>query len=276
MFIRLFNFLSGLDGVSRELCQFLVARLNDDFVPWIPALGHGMAADAIANTHAFQTFIGEGYVYGPDNQRQSAASALASRDIEPCQLAEKEGLALLNGITAAPAYAFDAHRQISQLLVLANVVASVSIEALAAPKDAFDVEVGLLNGEPGVKFIVDQLQHYLRGSQISSVKLQAPVSYRVVPQVHGAMYDALEDLRARIETAIQCFSDNPLMVKPTANSPGKFLSVGIFHNQHLVNQVEQVALSPGASGLSERTPATPIIKPRKHRPECTTCGASRA
>jgi len=249
LFIRLANFVSGLDGVSSELCRFLVARLNDDFVPWIPALGHGMAADAIANTHAFQTFIGEGFVYGADGERQSAAEALASRQAEPCQLAEKEGLALLNGITATPAYAFDAHRRISQLLLLANVVAAVSIEALAGPKDAYDPLIKTLNVEPGVASIIDDLQHYLSGSQIESVKLQAPISFRVIPQVHGALVDALQALRQRIETTLQGFSDNPLM---DADS-GRFLSVGSFHNQHLVNQVEQIALALAHLGcLSER------------------------
>ena len=253
MFIRLVNFLSCLDGVSSALCRFLVARLNDDFVPWIPTLGHGMAADAVANTHAFQTFIGEGTVYGPDGKRQSAADALVQRGAKPCKLAEKEGLALLNGVTAAPAYAFDAHRNLSQLLLLANVVSAVSIEALAGPKDAFDIEVGLLEGEPGVKIIIEQLQKYLRGSEIKSVKLQAPISYRVIPQVHGAMSDALQDLRIRIETSLQSFSDNPLMVKAGINSTGRFLSVGTFHNQHLVNQIEQVALALAHLGcLSER------------------------
>ena len=113
---------------------FLVERLNDDFTPWIPVLGHGMAADAIANTHAFQTFIGEGYVYAADGSREAAATALAARKVEPCRLAEKEGLALLNGITAAPAYAFDAHRRIERSLGLATLVSAVSIEALAAPQ----------------------------------------------------------------------------------------------------------------------------------------------
>ena len=43
MMVRLANFLSGQDGVSAELCQFIAARLNDDFDPFVPALGHGFA-----------------------------------------------------------------------------------------------------------------------------------------------------------------------------------------------------------------------------------------
>jgi histidine ammonia-lyase len=105
MMIRLVNFLSGRAAVRSDLCLYLVDRLNDDFTPWIPALGHGMAADAIANTHAFQTLIGEGFVYGPDNQRLAAAIALKNRRVDPFKVIEREGLALINGVCAAPALA---------------------------------------------------------------------------------------------------------------------------------------------------------------------------
>ena len=253
LFLRLVNFLSARDGVRGDLCRFLVDRLNDGFTPWIPMLGHGMAADAIANTHAFQTFIGEGYVYGDDDCRIEAAAALASRNIIPCRLVEKEGLALLNGITAAPAYAFDAYRCIEKTLNLATLVSAVSIEALAAPKDAYHPVVGQLGAEKGVSLIIEDLQRYLSGSQVETVKLQAPISYRVIPQVHGALRDALSCLRERIESTFACFSDNPLMLLSTEAESGQFLSVGNFHNQHLVNQVEQVALALAHVGcLSER------------------------
>jgi len=253
LFLRLVNFLSARDGVTSDLCRFLVDRLNDNFTPWIPMLGHGMAADAIANTHAFQTFIGEGFVYGTNDSREDAAVALAARNAKPCRLAEKEGLALLNGITAAPAYAFDAFRSIEKSLNLATLVSAVSIDALAAPKDAYHFEVGNSAGEFGVKVIIDDLQQHLRGSEVKSVKLQAPVSYRVIPQVHGALFDVLISLRERIESTFSCFSDNPVMLPSTNEAPGQFLSVGLFHNQHLVNQVEQVAIALAHVGcLSER------------------------
>lgn len=253
MVIRLVNFLSGLDGVSADLCRFLTDRLNDDFTPWIPKLGHGMAADAIANTHAFQTFIGEGFVFGPNGARQPAAEALARRGAAPYLPGEKEGLALLNGIAATPAYAFDAQRRLTQLLTLANIVAAVSMEGLGAPKDAIDPAIKQVSPEPGIDFIIDELDRYLANSQVRVVKLQSPISYRIIPQVHGALYDALQNLRRRIEKTFICFSDNPLMVLDASPAGGRLLSVGLFHNQHLVNQIEQVALALAHVGcLSER------------------------
>lgn len=247
LLLRLVNFLSGWAGVRAELCRFLVERLNDDFTPWVPLLGHGMAADAIANTHAFQTFIGEGFVYGPGNQRQTAALALRERAIEPFELAGREGLALVNGVCAAPASAMHAFYRLDDTLALANLVAAVSIEGLAAPRDAFDPVVAELSSFGGIGKTIENLRRHLNHSGIAVFKLQAPVSYRVVPQVHGALHDSLAALRVQIEACLVDFSDNPLM------SGELLLSVGSFHNQHLVNQVEAVALALAHVGaLGER------------------------
>ncbi len=247
LLIRLVNFLSGRSGVRRELCLYLVDRLNDGFTPWIPSLGHGMAADAIANTHAFQGLIGEGFVYGANDQRQPAAQALASRNLKPLVLKGREGLALINGICAAPALAMDAFYRLDALLGLANLVAAVSMEGLAASRDAIDPLVGKLSSEPGIGKTIDTLRQHLNHSQIKPHKLQAPVSYRVIAQVHGACHEALGRLREKIENCLGDFSDNPLM------DGERMLSVGSFHNQHLANQVEQVALALAHLGcLSER------------------------
>ena len=234
--LKLTNFLSGRDGVTPELCTFLVDRLNDGFTPWVPSLGHGMGADAIAHTHCFQTFIGEGFVL-EEGEKIPAADALASRHVSPIQLGQKEGLALLNGVAAAPAYALDAHRKLTRLLRIANKVSAVTIEGCACPKDSFSPDILPFTAEPGIHTIIEQLQPLLANSAITPYKLQAGISYRIIPQVHGAMHDALESLKLRIEAAMQTFSDNPLMVDDG------FLSVGSFQGQHLVNQADAVAVA---------------------------------
>ena len=247
MLIRLVNFLSGRSGVRRELCLQLIDYLNAGLAPWIPSLGHGMAADATANTHAFQCVIGEGFVYTADGSRQAAAAALAAQGLQPLQLTGREGLALINGISGAPALAADAFYCLESLLALANLVAAVSLEGLAAPRDSLDPVVGELCSEPGVAKTIGILRKHLDHSQVEPHKLQAPVSYRVIPQVHGALVDALGGLRDKIEHCLADFSDNPLF------DGERSLSVGSFHNQHLVNQVEQVALALAHVGaLAER------------------------
>jgi histidine ammonia-lyase len=121
------------------------------------------------------------------------------------------------------------------------------MEGLAAPRDAIDPMVGRLNSEAGIGKTIDCLRKHLNHSRIEVHKLQAPISFRVIPQVHGALYEALARLREKIEFCLVDFSDNPLM------DGERMLSVGSFHNQHLANQVEHVALALAhVGGLSER------------------------
>jgi histidine ammonia-lyase len=160
---------------------------------------------------------------------------------------EREGLALINGVCAAPALAMDLFYQLDALLGLANLVAAVSLEGLAAPRDSIDPAVARVSSEAGVGKIIEVVRRHLNHSQITPHKLQAPVSYRVIPQVHGAMHEALGRLREKIENCLIDFSDNPLL------DGERMLSVGSFHNQHLVNQVEHLALALAHVGcLSER------------------------
>ena len=243
MMLRLVNFVTGRDGVTGALCRFIIDRLNDGFVPWIPSLGHGMAADAVANTHCFQTLIGEGSVMADDGSRVSAATALDDRKVPPYEPGLKEGLALLNGVAAGPAIALHAHRAVRRFLDVANLSACASFEGLAAPRDSVDPALLAVTVEPGVATVLEAAHRHLRGSAITPVRLQASVSARIFPQVHGALDDALSDLRRRIESSFVTFTDNPCLVVEDDGEGGRFLSNGNFHNQHLVNQVEQVALN---------------------------------
>lgn len=245
--IRLVNFLSAKDGVGSDLCRCLVDRLNQGFTPWIPLLGHGMAADVSANSHAFQTLVGQGYLLSRKGKKKHAAKVLRKRKLAVFEVSEREALALINGVCAAPALAFDAYHVLDEVLLIANLTAAVSLDGLAAPRDAIDPAVAAASSETGIAKVIETLRKHLNHSQVTPFKLQAPVSYRVIPQVHGALFDALALLKQKIEFCCVDFSDNPML------HGDRLLSVGLFHNQHLVNQVEQVALALAHLGaLSER------------------------
>ena len=77
MAVRLINLVSGYAGATPELCRFLVDRLNDGFIPAVPRGGVGSAGEVIPLSHAFQTFLGVGYVLEPDGSVKDAALALA-------------------------------------------------------------------------------------------------------------------------------------------------------------------------------------------------------
>jgi histidine ammonia-lyase len=252
LLLRLVNFLSGRDGVSAQLCCFIAERLNDHFDPWVPSMGHGFAADGTSNAHCFQTLIGEGRVLGKNSEPIPASEALSTRGVEPYEPEPKEGLALITGITALPAYAIYAYKRVESLHRLATLVAAVSLEAAAAPKDAVDGAVGLDTGT-GVSEVIEQLNIILQGSQVKPDKLQSSISMRIIPQVHGAHRDALRQVKSQIEQAMKSFSGNPMLVEDPITHEARFLSVGSFHNQALVNQIEHLAIATShVICLSER------------------------
>ena len=99
LLVRLRDFLQPWSGVSAELVQFLVDRLNDGFTPAVPRGGLGSSGEIIPLSHAFQTFLGIGTVL-EDGVETPAADALARRGAEPYVLGPKEGASLLQGSSA--------------------------------------------------------------------------------------------------------------------------------------------------------------------------------
>ncbi len=247
LLLKLANCLSGLDGVRPSLVEALVARLNDGFTPWIPGRGHGMAADTVAHTHAFQTLAGEGYVLAADASRQCAGATLRALGAQPYRPDRKEALALVSGLATSPAYAIHACRHLLEITELACLVAALSMAGAAVPRDPIEPAAGGAAPRAGTRRVMAFMRAVLRGCCIPAHTLQAPVSFRVVAPVHGALLDALDALRAHLEQALPAFSGNPLL------ADGRLLSIGAFHDQHLVNQVEHVALALAQAGcLSER------------------------
>src|ERR1700759_3562794 len=102
MLLRLAGFLSGRAGVSAGLCRFIADRLNDGWLPVVPAAVSGAAGETVPLAHLFETFTGAGAVL-LDGQVIAAADALAARDVAPYELGAKEGIALINGAPLAPA-----------------------------------------------------------------------------------------------------------------------------------------------------------------------------
>ena len=250
MIIRLVNFISGRDGVRALLCEKILDLLNNNIHPWVPKLGHGMAADAIANTHAFQILIGEGFVIDEDNTTLSATKALRNHNIEAFDPLDKEGLALINGVTVAPALAMAVEHRLEKLLNLATAVSAVSVEGMRAPKDPYDQALIAVTKEPGTCRTIRLLNYWLEDGNTEPYKLQSPISYRIIPQVHGACHDTLQGLKQTVIWLLDSFSGNPLL---TDELPPRLLSVGSFQSQHLANQLDAVAIGLAHVGqLSEK------------------------
>lgn len=234
---RLAGFLSGHAGVTPELCSFIAARLNDDFVPAIPRTDLGSSGEIIPLSHAFGTFLGLGEVLAAHETTRSSAEALAERDASPYVPAAKEGIALLAGAPGTLALAIARRRTIAVLLRQLTVCWACAIDALGAPLTPYDPVVGELATDPIMHRILTRLGALLPASQAEPRVAQAPVSFRVIPQVLTHAQRTLDRLEEDIRRSLQAVTDSPVF------HTGRFLTTGGFHDLDLAADLDAMCIA---------------------------------
>jgi histidine ammonia-lyase len=177
--VRLRDFLRPWSGVSPELVQFLVDRLNDGFTPAVPRSGLGSSGEIIPLAHAFQTFLGIGTVL-EDGVEVPAASALAARDAEPYVLGPKEGASLLQGSPLAMTHAQRGWTETQQLIDLQTLTEAMAIDVLGAPREVFSP--ALAGGDDHLRTLLHELNSLVGIGPVRRGVVQAPLSVRVAPR----------------------------------------------------------------------------------------------
>ena len=247
----------GLSGVRPELADLLVAMLNAGVHPHIPSRGSvGASGDLAPLAHLALVVIGEGEaVVG--GRRLAGTDALAAAGLEPMELQAKEGLALLNGTQLMAALGALAAADARRLVITADVVGAMSLEAMLGTASAFDEALIGARPHPGQIASAARLRGLLADSEIgashrsSPHRLQDPYSLRCMPQVHGAVHDALAPLEGVLAVEMNAATDNPLVFPD-----GRVVSGGNFHGEPLALALDhaRVALTALAT-ISERRTA---------------------
>lgn len=252
MLLRLTGFLSGHAGVTSALCTFLADRLNDGWYPAVPAAPSGAAGETTPLCHLFQTLIGEGDVVVGGRTR-GAADELADAGVAPYELASKEGIALVNGAPLAPAMAAAALRRAMSLVDQATVLAALVAVVMDASWRPYSPRIGILKGDSGQQLVHEQLATLVRGAPLRDDASQAPVSLRVLPQVHGAALDVLGQLRSQVELELGAVTDSPLYLERDGSEQEGFYPSGNFHAQALAFGLDATAVAMAqVATLSER------------------------
>ncbi|MGZ5436167.1 MAG: histidine ammonia-lyase, partial [Pyrinomonadaceae bacterium] len=235
----------GYSGCRAIVVETLVEMLNRGVTPVIPEKGSvGASGDLAPLAHLALTSIGEGEAFH-EGERMGSSDALKRAGIEPLQLEAKEGLALLNGTQAMAAVGGLALHHAARLTRLADVAGAMSLEALKGTPVAFDERIQAARPHRGQTEVAAHLRELLRDSEIreSHVKndprVQDAYSLRCMPQVHGAVRDALAHVRDIIETETGSATDNPLVFTDT----GEVLSGGNFHGAPVALALDYAALA---------------------------------
>lgn len=240
-------FAQGPAGVRRVIVERLVELLNRRAHPLVYTQGSQSASgDLIPNAHVGLAVIGEGTV------RVGAETLPASEVLGgTLALAPKEGVALTNDVSYATALAFDVVREAARLLERAEVVAAMTLQALCGFPEAFDERLVATRPHPGAVTSARHMRALLAGSELlrDGGRVHDPYSLRCIPQVHGAVRDALAYARASIEVELRCVGDNPLVFP----DDGVVLSGGNFHGAPIGLPMDGVATAlTTLAALSQR------------------------
>jgi histidine ammonia-lyase len=241
MLLRLAGFLSGAAGVSSQLCRVIADRLNDGWTPMVPLRPHGAAGEVTQLAHLFSTLVGEGFVLD-DDEAVPAANALAARDLAPYEPGIKEGVALVNGAPLAPALTAPLVWRACALLEHATLAAALATAVVGASARPFSPRIGQLKGDVGQQQVHARLVELL-GPDAFTDRPQSPVSFRVTPQVHGAVTDVLDAAERQLERELRSVTDSPLYLAAAGAEPEGFYPSGGFHAQALAFTLDTLAIA---------------------------------
>src|SRR5699024_6570493 len=122
--------------------------------------------------------------------------ALAAAGIEPLVLAEKEGLALINGTDGMLGMLCLALTDLAELFTVADIAAAASVEGLTGTDAVFAADLQALRPHPGQAAAAANMRAVLAGSHLIQrpregefTRVQDAYSLRCAPQVHGAARD---------------------------------------------------------------------------------------
>jgi len=207
------NFAHGFSGVRPAVIRRLLALLERDCVPEVPAFGSVGYLTHMA--HVALVLIGEGTAVSR-GRRLSGADALKSVHLAPLVLKAKEGLSLVNGTPCATGLSALALRRVQRLLDWADAAAAMTFENLHGQAAEFDADGLALRVSAGVAHVGARLRALLEGSAIlrssAGRRTQDALSLRAVPQVHGAARDLFARATQTVDDELASVTDNPVVL----------------------------------------------------------------
>ena len=251
MATRLNGFARGGAGVSLGVCRVLEGMLNHGIHPVIPRSGSVGAGDLGQLALLGRAMLGRGDVEWK-GRRVPAADALEATGIPPADLEPKDALAIISSNALSVGQGICMARDVGRLLDVADLIAATSMEAMNANPSFFDPAVAGARSSPGQEATSQNLRDQLSGSSRTDpavASVQDPISFRVVPQVHGSARDVLSAFETELLKELNAASDNPLVDVDSR----RVLSNGNFHAMNLALSAESLKLALAHVGtLSER------------------------
>ena len=256
MLLRLRTLVSGHTGVRPEVARTLAGLLAAGTTPVVPEHGSlGCSGDLAPLSAVALALIGEGEVRDAAGQLRPAAEALEAAGLAPVELAAKEGLALINGTDGMLGQLVLASHDLGRLLLVADLAAAMSIEALLATDRVFAAALMALRPHPGQAASAANLRRLLADSGVVAshrtpdcTRVQDAYSLRCSPQVAGSARDTLAFASTVADRELASAIDNPVLL-----DDGRVESNGNFHGAPLAHVLDQLAIPVAdVASISER------------------------
>ncbi|WP_134774456.1 histidine ammonia-lyase [Ornithinimicrobium flavum] len=267
MLLRLSTLATGRTGVRLETARAYAALLNAGITPVVREHGSlGCSGDLAPLAHCALAVMGEGTVRvgaaaGASDwatcaeELLPAGEALARAGIAPVELAEKEGLALINGTDGMLAMLVLALHDLTTLLTTADVAAAMSVEGQLGTDDVFAADLQELRPHPGQAASARNLRAVLAGSPIREshrtddcTRVQDAYSLRCSPQVHGSARDTCDHAALVAGRELAAAVDNPVVTLD-----GRVESNGNFHGAPVAHVLDFLAVVVAdVASISER------------------------
>ncbi|WP_293695105.1 histidine ammonia-lyase [uncultured Agrococcus sp.] len=255
MLLRLQTLMTGHTGARRATVELYAGMLNAGIVPHVREYGSlGCSGDLAPLAHIALAAMGEGAVTyrGRD---VPAADALADAGLAPVQLAEKEGLALINGTDGMLAMLCLALNDLERLLLTADLTAAMSVEGLLGTDAPFAADLMAMRPHPGQAASAANIAALLQGSPIvashkgpEDTRVQDAYSLRCAPQVHGTARDTHAHAARVAVVELASAIDNPVVT-----ADGRVVSNGNFHGAPVAVVLDFLAIAiADVASMSER------------------------
>ncbi|GAA4282627.1 histidine ammonia-lyase [Brevibacterium daeguense] len=279
MLLRARTMATGRTGVRAEVLDTYVAMLNAGITPVVHEFGSlGCSGDLAPLSACALAAMGEGPVLvrgasGPGDDAAAsgashaaagasggefempAAEALAAADITPLVLAEKEGLALVNGTDGMLGMLILALFDLENLFTAADLTAAMSVEAQRGTDRVFMPDLHEpLRPHPGQAASAANMREALAGSPMvaahkdSTHLVQDAYSLRCAPQVTGAARDTAAFAARTAARELRAAIDNPVVL-----DDGSVSSNGNFHGAPLAYALDFLAIvAADVASIAER------------------------
>ena len=252
----------GFSGVQVETVQRILDFYNNDILPVVYDRGSlGASGDLAPLANLFLPLIGEGEVFH-NGKRFKGSEILNIFGWRPIKLKSKEGLALLNGTQFMSANGIKALIDGWHMVKCFDLIGAISLEAFDGRIEPFFDCIHQVRPHRGQIETAERYRRLLEGSEIiarEKAHVQDPYSFRCIPQVHGAVKDAMYHVTNVLHTEINSVTDNPTVFP----DDDLVVSGGNFHGEPLALIFDYMGIAPHELGnISERRTAQLILGQR--------------